>query len=370
MAENQNEGQERTEEPTEKRQREAREQGQVPRSRELATAAVFGAGVLSLMSFGSWMAVETASWMRDSLARAGSRITDINQLPDHFFTTLGEALQVIAPVTLCCLLAGLLAPLLLGGLNWSNKSLTPDISKLNPMRGLQRIYGREGLAELVRSLLRVLVIGDVGGYTIYGIAPELVALMHEPLPLAAGHGFDLALETLVAMAFGIALIAALDAPFQMWSTRKKLMMTRQEVRDEMKETEGSPEVKSKIRRMQQEAAQGRMMEAIPTADAILVNPTHYAVAIRYDAATMRAPRVVAKGVDLIARTIREVGERHKVPIVEAPALARSLYSQVPIGREIPVNLYAAIAQVLTYVYQLRRWRREGGQRPELPPFDV
>ena len=180
MAENQNEGQERTEEPTEKRQREAREQGQVPRSRELATAAVFGAGVLSLMSFGSWMAVETASWMRDSLARAGSRITDINQLPDHFFTTLGEALQVIAPVTLCCLLAGLLAPLLLGGLNWSNKSLTPDISKLNPMRGLQRIYGREGLAELVRSLLRVLVIGGVGGYTIYGIAPELVALMTVP----------------------------------------------------------------------------------------------------------------------------------------------------------------------------------------------
>ena len=364
------EGQDKTEQPTEKRLRESREQGQVPRSRELATAAVFGAAVLVMMSFGGWLGTRIASWLADALGRVGQRVGDARQLPSVFFELLGSLLWIAAPLIGICLLACFAAPALLGGFNWSNKALVPDFSKLDPVKGLERIYGREGFAEFVRSILRVLVIGGFGGYAIVDMAPKLVALSREPLQTAVVHGFDLALGTLVAMAAGLLLIALIDAPWQLWSHAQKLLMSRQELRDEMKESEGSPEVKGKIRRLQQEAAQGRMMEALPTADAVIVNPTHYAVAIAYNATQMRAPKVVAKGTDLVAQTIREVADRHKVPIISAPALARTLHRQVQIGHEVPVELYAAVAQVLTYVYQLRQWRRQGGRYPEPPRIEV
>jgi flagellar biosynthetic protein FlhB len=196
---------------------------------------------------------------------------------------------------------------MLGGFNWSNKALVPDFTKLDPMKGMKRIYGREGFAEFIRSLLRVAVIGGFGTYAIVGIAPGLLSLMHQPLPSAVAQGFSMALSILIFMALGLLVIALIDAPYQLWSNRQKLLMSRQELRDEMKESEGSPEVKGKIRRLQHEMSQRRMMEAVPTADAIVVNPTHFAVALRYDAPNMRAPVVVAKGVDLVAQTIREVG---------------------------------------------------------------
>lgn len=364
------EGQDKTEQPTEKRLRESREQGQVPRSRELATAAVFGAAVLMMISFGGWMGSRVATWLADALGRVGQRVGDARLLPGVFLELLGGLLWIVTPLIGACLLACFLAPTLLGGFNWSNKALVPDLSKLDPIKGLQRIYGKEGFAEFVRSLLRVAIIGGFGGYAIVEMAPGLVALSREPLQTAITHGFDMALETLIAMAAGLLLLGLIDTPWQMWSHQQKLLMSRQELRDEMKESEGSPELKGKIRRLQQEAAQGRMMEAVPTADAILVNPTHYAVAISYNATQMRAPRVVAKGTDLVAQTIREVAGRHNVPIVSAPALARSLHRQVQIGHEVPVELYAAVAQVLTYVYQLRQWRRQGGRYPELGPIEV
>lgn len=365
-----NDGQDKTEQPTEKRLRESREQGQVPRSRELATAAVFGSGVLTLMALGGHIGTQVAGWLANAIGRIGQRVGDVRQLPAHFFDLLGSLLLIALPIALAALAACFLGPALLGGFNWSNKALVPDPSKMDPIKGLKRIYGKEGLAEFVRSLLRVAVIGGLGSYAIIGIAPGLLTLMHQPLQGAVADGFSMALQILVAMAAGLLLIAAIDAPWQLWSNRQKLLMSRQELRDEMKESEGSPEVKGKIRRLQHEMAQRRMMEDVPRADAIIVNPTHFAVALRYDAPSMRAPVVVAKGVDLIAQTIRTVGERHRVPIISSPALARSLYRQVQIGREIPVDLYAAVAQVLTYVHQLRRWHRHGGRYPDLPPIDV
>jgi flagellar biosynthetic protein FlhB len=365
-----NDAQEKTEQPTEKRLRESREQGQVPRSRELATAAVFGSGVLVLMALGGSIGQQVASWLAGALEQVGTRVGDPRLLPRQFFELLGALLLIALPIAIAALFASLLAPALLGGFNWSNKALVPDFSKLDPFKGMKRIYGREGFAEFIRSLLRVAVIGGFGTYAIVGIAPGLLSLMHQPLQTAVGQGFWMALQILIAMALGLLLIALIDAPWQLWSNRQKLLMSRQELRDELKESEGSPELKGKIRRLQQDMAQRRMMEDVPRADAIVVNPTHYAVALRYEAPKMRAPVVVAKGTDLIALTIRQVGERHKVPIISSPALARSLYAQVQIGREIPVDLYAAVAQVLTYVHQLRRWRRHGGPYPELPPIDL
>lgn len=365
-----NDGQEKTEQPTEKRLTESREQGQIPRSRELATALVFGSGVLVMMLFGASIGAKVATWLAAALAQSGTRVGDPRLLPGQFFDLLGSLLIIALPVAIAALIASLLAPTMLGGLNWSNKALMPDFSKLDPMKGLKRIYGREGLAEFVRSLLRVAVIGGFAVYAIVGIAPGLLSLMHLPLGSALGQGFSMALNILVAMAIGLFLIALGDAPYQLWSNRQKLLMSRQEMRDEMKESEGSPEVKGKVRRLQQEMSQRKMMEDVPSADAIVVNPTHYAIAVRYDPMQMRAPLVVAKGVDLIAQTIRTVGERHRVPIISSPALARSLYAQVQIGREIPVDLYAAVAQVLTYVHQLRQWQRHGGRYPELPPITL
>lgn len=370
MAEGQDTGQDRTEQPTEKRLREAREQGQVPRSRELSTAAVFGAAAITFFSLGGWMGNRAATWLSGYLTNFHEARNDTPRLSSHFFVALSDMLWIVAPVAVACLLAGFLAPFSLGGLSWSNKPLSPDFSKLDPIKGLKRIYGREGLAEFARSLLRVAVIGGFGGLAIKEIAPGLIALMHEPLEGAVIHGFNLALSIVVAMSIGLLLIAGLDVPYQLWSHRQRLLMTRQELRDELKESEGSPEVKGKIRRLQQEVSQRRMMEAIPGADAVLVNPTHYAVAVEYKPDKMRAPRVVAKGIDDVAANIRKVAEQHRVPIVSSPPLARSLYRQVPIGREIPVTLYAAVAQVLTYVYQLKQWRRQGGRYPDLPPIQV
>jgi len=370
MAEGDDGGQDRTEEPTEKRIRESREQGQIPRSRELSTAAVFGVGVITIYALGGWMASGAATVFSEALTIDPGRIGDVGRLPARFFDLVTDLLLVMSPIAVLCVLAGIFAPALLGGFNVSAKSLKPDFNKLNPLTGLKRIYGKEGLAELARSILRILVLGFLGVTMMSMIMPGLVALMHQPLGAAAGNGFSMAMKTLIAMAAGLALIAAGDIPYQLWSHRKKLMMTRQQLRDEMKESEGSPEVKSKIRQLQFEASQRAMMEAVPRADAVLVNPTHYAVAIAYDPETMRAPRVVAKGVDLIAQTIRQVAEQHKVPIVSSPPLARTLYRQVQIGREIPVTLYAAIAQVLSYVYQLRHWRRHGGPPPTLPEIPV
>lgn len=370
MAEGGEEGQERTEEPTEKRLREAREQGNIARSKELATAAVFGCGVMAMLAFGGWIAGGSMRWLRAALTPDMQRMGDVRRLPGEFFRLLGELLWIATPIVFVCLVGAIAAPAIMGGIHFSTKALTPDLSKLDPIKGIQRIYSREGLAELVRSLMRIAVIGTIGVMVLMQIAPGLIALMHQPFALAAGQGFAMSLKTLVAMAGGILLIAAIDVPWQLWSHRKKLMMTRQEMLDEFKESEGRPEVKGKIRRMQQEMSQRQMMDSVPTADAVLVNPTHYAVAIVYDAGKMKAPKVVAKGVDLIAATIREVAERNNVPIVTSPALARSLYKQVQIGREIPVNLYAAIAQILSYVYQLRHWRSHGGRAPQLPEISL
>jgi flagellar biosynthesis protein FlhB len=370
MSEDKDSGQDKTEEPTEKRLREAREEGQLPRSKELSTAAVFGTGVISMYALGGWMAAAAADVFRGAMTIDPGRVGDVRMLPGHFGRLALDMLLVISPMAIACVLIGIFAPSLLGGFNFSTKALAPKFSKLNPIAGMKRIYGREGLAELARSILRVVVIASLFVVMIQQIVPQLIALMHQPLGRAAGEGFGMALLTLIAMAAGLSLIAAGDIPYQMWSHRKKLMMTRQQLRDEMKESEGRPEVKQKIRQLQHEMAQRQMMEAIPTADVVLVNPTHYAVAIAYDAGRMRAPKVVAKGVDELAATIRRLAEHHEVPIVSSPPLARTLYAQVQIGREVPVNLYAAIAQVLTYVYQLRNWRRAGGEYPALPEIAV
>ncbi|QDW65540.1 flagellar biosynthesis protein FlhB [Luteimonas granuli] len=367
MAENEN-GQEKTEQPSDKRIREAREKGNVPRSRELSTAAVFGGGVAALLSFGGGLAARALDWMRGALSLDRALL----ESPDRLFGHVGELvlgfMVILAPFVLVTLLACFVAPALMGGLNFAGKGLVPDPKRLDPMAGLKRIYGPEGLAELLKSLLRVVLVGSAAALFLVPGMHRLRAMPNQPLELAARNGLQFALWLLMATAAALWLLALMDAPYQKWNWRRKLKMTRQELREEMKESEGKPEVKGRIRQLQQQMSQRRMMEDVPGADVIVVNPTHYAVALKYDS-SMRAPKVVAKGVDELALRIREVGEAHRLAVVSAPPLARVLYREGEIGQEIPVKLYSAVAQVLSYVYQLRSWR-PGTPQPRLAGVDV
>jgi len=348
MSENESAG-EKTEQPTEKRLRDAREQGNLPRSRELGTAAVFGAGVLAVMAMSGSIGRGATAWMKQALSPEQSLRQNPKELFGHFGDLLLQFMLVIAPLVLVCLLASFVAPLVMGGLRWSQKALLPDINRMNPMSGLKRLYGPEAIAEFTKSLLRVAFVG---------VAAETA--------ITDGLGFTLRL--LLATAGAMLVLAAIDAPYQRWNWMRKLKMTREELRREMKESEGSPEVKGRIRQLQQQMANRRMMEAVPTADVVVVNPTHYAVALKYEGGAMNAPTVVALGVDETALRIREVADGNKVAIVSAPPLARALYREGQLGKEIPVRLYSAVAQVLSYVYQLRAWRT--GPMPDAPHIQV
>src|SRR5690606_22705205 len=240
--------------------------------------------------------------------------------------------------------------------------------RLNPQKGLARMYGSESLAELLRSLLRVALIGGVGGWVVWRAFAALLALPQASLEASVAGGVDLVLGAVLAMVGSLLLLAAIDVPWQHFQHRNKLKMTKQEVRDEHKELEGNPEVKAKVRQVARQLSQRRMMDAVPAADVVVVNPTHYAVAMKYKPG-MRAPVVVARGVDELALAIRAIAEKHRVAIVEAPPLARALYRLAQVDQEIPVKLYAAVAQVLSSVYQLRAWAPGRGRMPELAPLD-
>jgi len=367
MSENED-GAERTELPTAKRLREARDQGNVPQSRELGVAAVFSAGVFALMAMSGSLAAGARGWMATALTPDPNLWQHPETLFGHFGWLLLDLLWVMAPLAGVCLLAGIVAPIAMSGLRFSTKAFTPNLNKLNPINGLKRLGGGHGLSELFKSLLRVGFVGTAAGLVIVHGLDYLRAMLNEPLEAAIVHGLGFTLRLLLATAGALALLAAIDAPYQKWNWLRKLKMTREEIKREMKESEGSPEVKGRIRQMQMQLSQRRMMEAVPTADVILVNPTHYAVALKYEGGKMRAPVVVAKGTDEMAFRIRESGERHRVAIVSAPPLARALYREAQLGKEIPVRLYSAVAQVLSYVYQLRAWRT--GPMPPLPPIDI
>ncbi|MGE8211997.1 flagellar biosynthesis protein FlhB [Stenotrophomonas sp.] len=367
MSENEQAG-EKTELPTEKRLREAREQGNIPRSRELATAAVFVAAVVGLYALSGSMGGSAREWMRAALSPDPALLDTPNALFGHAGWMLLRLMLAFSPLLLICVGAGFIAPVLMGGLRFSNKALMPDLNRLNPMTGFKRLVGPEALAELVKSLLRVAFVGTAAGLCLWQGAQALRGLLHQPLESAIGHGLGFTLKLLLATAGAMALLAAIDAPYQKWNWLRKLKMTREELRRELKESEGSPEVKGRIRQMQMQLSQRRMMEAVPSADVVLVNPTHYAVALKYESGRMNAPTVVARGVDELALRIRQVADGNKVAIVSAPPLARALYRESQLGKEIPVRLYSAVAQVLSYVYQLRQWRT--GPMPQMPSLEV
>ena len=371
MAEGGDQSQEKTEEPTQKRLDKAREDGQVPRSKELTTTAVLLAGTIGLYVFGSSMAEDLMQIMSANFNIDRKAIFDPNLMLLHLGQSCKEAFLGLMPLFAVLALAAIIGPIGLGGWLFSAKSLAPKLNRINPGAGLKRMFSVKSLVELAKSIAKVLVIGVAAYFMLTVTQDELLGLSSEPLLRAIQHSVTLSVVAAIVLSSVTILVALMDVPFQIYDHTKKLKMSRQDIKDEMKDTEGKPEVKSKIRQLQMEMSQRRMMDAVPDADVVITNPTHFSVALKYDPESMATPIVVAKGVDHAALKIREIAKFHNIDFVEAPPLARAIYHTTEVDDEVPSGLFVAVAQVLAYVFQLREYRKGKGNRPNIPRrFDI
>ena len=365
MAENQD-GQERTEEASAKKLADARKKGQVARSKELATMMVTMAGALMLIATGGQLAQSMQGIMRGCFSPS-FLLSPTESLPSQLYGLLVHGLLSIWPLMLVTLLAAIIANVVLGGWTFN---LSFKFDRLDPIKGLGKLFSVRSLGELVKSIAKMAFIGLAAFLVLQFMAEDILGLgLQDPRQSIANSAALLDWFFLI-VSLPLVVIAAIDVPWQLWNYKKELRMTRQEVRDEHKESDGRPEVKAKLREMQQAAARQRMMEKVPTADVVITNPTHFAVALRYDEARSSAPVLVAKGADQVAARIRELAKDNAVTIVESPRLARAVFASTELDAEIPAGLYLAVAQILTYVYQLRSWQTMGGEYPVAPEPEI
>ncbi|MGZ8185369.1 MAG: flagellar biosynthesis protein FlhB [Methylobacter sp.] len=362
-------GQEKTEEPTSKRLEDAQKKGQIARSRELNTFVMLMTSAMLLLMLGERMGNGLIEMMRTQFQVSREIIFDPASTVIHFKQVMIDGVMVIAPFIAVMVIAAITAPLALGGWAFSWEAMAPKLEKLDPIKGISRLFALHGLIELVKALLKFLLIFFVAVMLFKYFFNELLGLGDEPLEQSIIHGLKVIGICFLLLSASLILVVMFDVPYQLWDHSKKLKMTLQEIKDEMKESEGSPDVKGRMRRMQMEMAQNRMMAEVPKADVIITNPSHYAVALRYDQSANGAPRLVAKGVDLMAAQIRNVAIGANVPLVASPPLARALYYSTDLNKEIPQGLYLAVAQVLAYVYQLKTARQNHWDEP-LPPGDI
>jgi flagellar biosynthesis protein FlhB len=359
----------RTEQPTPRRLEEARKKGQVPRSPELSAAAVVLMAGAGLHFLGRYMGGQLTGIMRAGLSLSREQSLDETLAMAGFSASMSHALLACLPLLGLTALAALAAPMAIGGWNLSPGVLAPDFTRLNPASGFGRMFSTRSAVDLGKAFAKFLVVAVIATLVIKHKSLELMGLGSEPIGSGLAHAATLTGNALLLLAAGLGLIAAVDVPWQLYQHTKNLKMTRDEVRQELRESDGSPEMKGRIRKAQQDAARRKMMHEVPKADVVVTNPTHFAVALRYDDKRMRAPIVVAKGQDLIAARIREIAAEHSVPIFEAPPLARVLYRNVDLGGEVPTSLYQSVAQVLTYIYQLKTAKRHGMAPPSPPTLD-
>ncbi|MBV8635733.1 MAG: flagellar type III secretion system protein FlhB [Burkholderiaceae bacterium] len=358
--------QERTEAPSPRRLEQAREDGDVPRSRELSTCTVLLAGGLGIWFLGGGVMRQIDALMSSALSLDRASIFDSNLLLARIGGHMAGLLIAGAPFALILMIAAIAAPLFIGGWLFSVNALMPNFAKLNPVSGLGNMISLRALVELLKAIGKTLLVGSVAWIVISHQIDSMMGLSGESIKDGSAHMAHLLLTGFIAITGGLIVIALIDAPYQLWQYMDKLKMTRQELRQESKESDGNPEIKGRIRNMQREMARRRMMANVPKADVVVTNPTHYAVALQYKSGSNGAPRVVAKGADEVAARIREIASENKVPLLEAPALARALHQHTELGDEIPTALYTAVAEVLAYVYQLRVYREAGGAMPDEP----
>ncbi|ATC98204.1 flagellar biosynthesis protein FlhB [Pseudoalteromonas spongiae] len=356
--------QERTEEPTPKKLQDAAKKGQVARSKETGTTFVLIAAAVSFLLFGKDIAVGLYNVMGRLLSLNRNEVYDTTKMFSVWGEVASELWYGMTMFVLCLLVAGVIGNTFLGGFNFSWQAAAPKVSKMSPLKGFARMFGKQAGIELVKALLKFGLIATVAVYLIKGYFPEILTLSLEAVPGNIEHALWILAWMFFALAMTLIVIASIDAPFQKWNHNEQLKMTLQEVKDEYKNSEGDPQIKARIRRTQREMSQRRMMQDVPDADVVVTNPTHYAVALKYDTAKAGAPMVIAIGGDQIALQIRKIADRFDVPIVESPALARSLFHTGEVGQQIPEQLFVAVAQVLAYVFQLKQFNKGRGKRPE------
>jgi flagellar biosynthetic protein FlhB len=366
-----NDAQDRNLPATERKIRKAREDGQVARSRDLGHFLIVAGGIAVVMVASPWM----TGWMLDLMAaelRFG--VTDLQQtarMGERLTGAVAKFLAVTVPLGIVVAGVAALGAVLSGGWNWTMKAMAPKFSKMNPIKGLGQLFSKDNLIQALKASLLAIILGTIGALYLYQQLDAFPAVLGVALPAAVGRATELIVWGLALLLLALGAFAAIDVPLQRHLLKNRLKMSHREVKDEHKELEGNQEVKAKVKAVMREAVKRRMIAAVPKADLVVMNPTHYAVALKYDDGLMGAPRVVAKGADLLALRIRDVAKDAKVPVLQAPMLARALYAHAELDREIPAALYAAVAQVLAYVYQLRAAMAGQGPMPgELPALQV
>jgi flagellar biosynthetic protein FlhB len=366
MAEEDDSGQEKTEEPSARKLEKAREEGQVPRSRELTTTAILLISGIGLYMFSGFMGSRLIGLTRESFVISRDAIFDPNSMLAHLAAAMFDGFLSIMPLIALLVLASIIGPIALGGWLFSPQSMMPKLERMNPLAGLKRMFSTKSLLELLKALAKVLVILGATLLVLKFYAQAMFRLGDESVNQSIIHSLEISVQALIILSAVTILIAAIDVPIQLWEFTKKMRMSRQDLKDESKDTDGKPEVKGRIRQLQREIAQRRMMSNVPQADVVITNPTHYAVALQYDPEKMGTPVLLAKGGDHVALKIREIAAAHKIEIIESPALARAIYHTTDLDSEIPSGLYLAVAQVLAYVFQLRNFRKGKGERPVYP----
>ncbi len=346
-------GQERSEEPTAKRLQESRKKGQVARSRELTTTIVMLTSAVGILVFGSSIVKTLSLIMTTQFSLKRTELFEVNLMLDSFFAAVISAMISIGPLMLLVVASAIAGNIAMSGWNFSLEAMQPKFSKMNPLSGMKRIFGPQGLMELVKAIAKFLVIATVGILVLYFSQNAVMRLGIEPIKQAIPHAGDLTFWAFLIVSLSLILIAVIDVPFQAWNHKRQIKMTKDEVKRETKDTDGSPELKGHIRRTQLEMANRRMMEAVPDADVVITNPNHFSVALKYDPENMRVPIVVAKGADYMAFEIRNIAQEHNVPLMASPVLARAVYFTTEIDDEVPEELYLAVARVLAYVFHLR-----------------
>ncbi|PKH88744.1 flagellar biosynthesis protein FlhB [Colwellia sp. Bg11-28] len=354
---------EKTEEPTAKKLTDARKKGQIARSKDLGTFFVLVGSACAMLLMGKALANSMANMMSHMFSLSREEAMDVNAL----FKVINDGVYQIIPPLLwiffIVMLAAFIGNTLLGGMSFSGDAMMPKASKLSPMAGFKRMFGVQAAVELIKSVLKFFVVFIVAFLLLSGLFEEILGLSRETIPANFEHAVTMLQWMFLVLALSIGIIVVIDAPYQVWNHNRQLKMTKQEIKDEHKGTEGSPEIKGRIRRTQYEMSQRRMMQDVPESDVVITNPTHFSIALKYDAAAGGAPVLSAKGVDEMALHIRTIAKEHQIEIIQSPALARSLYYTAEVGDDIPEELFAAVAQVLAFIFQLNEHKKGKAKKP-------
>ncbi|GAA6170871.1 flagellar biosynthesis protein FlhB [Colwellia sp. KU-HH00111] len=354
---------EKTEEPTAKKLTDARKKGQIARSKDLGTMFVLVGSAVAMMLMGSSLVQALSTMMKRLFTLSRQETMDVHALSNVVLSGASNVVFPMLAIFFIIILAAFIGNTMLGGMAFSWEAMAPKANRLSPLAGFKRMFGVQAAVELLKSILKFFVVFFVAFTLLSGLFEQILGLSLEAIPINFDHAVTMLLWMFLALALSIGIIVAIDAPYQVWNHTRQLKMTKQEVKDEYKSTEGNPEIKGRIKQTQYEMSQRRMMSEVPNSDVVITNPTHFSVALKYDPNVGGAPKLVAKGLDEMAMHIRTIAKEHGVEIIQSPALARSLYYTAEVEQDIPEELYAAVAQVLAFIFQLNEHKKGRGKRP-------